>query len=55
VSENIGEKLPQYWDAVKRGDIPPDVRPNCMACTQFIPYAADMTIALIGNDGIDKR
>ncbi|MBA7643322.1 hypothetical protein ES703_51045 [subsurface metagenome] len=55
VSENIGEKLPQYWDAVKKGEILPDVRPNCTACTQFIPYTADMTIALIGNDGIDKQ
>ncbi len=55
VSENIGERLPQYRDAVKKGEIPPDIRPNCMACTQFIPYNADMTISLIENDGIDKQ
>jgi formate dehydrogenase subunit beta len=55
VSENIAEKLPQYLDAVKRGELPPDVRPNCMACTEFIPYNADMTISLIGNGGIDKQ
>ena len=55
VSENIAEKLPQYWEAVKRSEIPPDVRSNCMACTQFLPYTADMIIALIGNDDIDKR
>jgi len=55
VNGYIGEKLPQYWDAVKKGEIISDIRPNCMACTQFIPYTADMTIALIGNDGIDKQ
>ena len=26
-----------------------------MACTQFTPYNADLTIALIGNDSIDKH
>ncbi|MBL7208533.1 MAG: coenzyme F420 hydrogenase [Dehalococcoidia bacterium] len=55
VGDNIREKLPQYWDAVKKGEIPPDVRSNCTACTQFIPYTADMTIALIENGGIDKQ
>lgn len=55
VSENIEERLPQYWDAVKKGDIPPDIRPNCTACTQFIPYNADMTVSLIENSGINQQ
>jgi len=55
VNENIEEKLSQYWDAVKKGEILPDIRSNCTACTQFIPYTADMTIALIGNGDIDKQ
>ena len=55
VSENIGEKLPQYWDAVKKGEILSDVRPNCTACTHFVPYTADMTIDLISNSNIDKQ
>lgn len=52
---DIGEKLTQYWDAVKKGEIPSDIRPNCKACTHFTPYNADLTIALIGNDSIDKH
>jgi len=55
VNENINDKLSQYWGAVKKGEILPDVRPNCTACTHFIPYNADMTVALIGNDSIDKQ
>ncbi|MFC1873347.1 4Fe-4S binding protein [Chloroflexota bacterium] len=54
-SENIAKRLPQYWDAVKKREILPDLRPNCMACTQFIPDNTDMTVALIKNDNNDKQ
>jgi len=54
-SDNIGGKLSQFWDAVKKGETASDIRPNCMTCTKFIPYTADMTISLIGNNSIDKR
>ncbi len=53
VSEDIGARLPQYWDAVQRGEIPADLRRNCMGCTEFVPYTADMTVGLIGNGSID--
>ncbi len=55
VNGDIAEKLPQYWEAVKKGEIVPDVRPNCAACTEFVPYSADMTVASIGSDDLDKR
>jgi len=55
VNEDISGKLPQYWDAVKKGEIAPDIRPNCAACTEFVPYNADMTVASIGSDDIGKR
>jgi len=55
VNGNIEEKLPQYWDAVKKGEIAADIRPACAACEHFMPYNADMTVALIGNKDVDKQ
>jgi formate dehydrogenase subunit beta len=50
VSGNIEEKLPSYWEAVKKAEIAPDIRPACASCEHFVPYNADITFALIGND-----
>jgi formate dehydrogenase subunit beta len=50
VNGNIEEKLTSYWEAVKKGEIAPDIRPACAACEHFVPYNADITLALIGND-----
>ncbi len=55
VNGNIEERLPQYWDAVKKGEIASDIRPACAACKHFVPYNADMTVALIGNKDVDKQ
>jgi len=55
VNGNIAEKLPQYWDTVKKGEIAPDIRPACAGCEHFVPYNADITLALIGNKDVDKQ
>jgi formate dehydrogenase subunit beta len=55
VSGNIEEKLPSYWEAVKKAEIAPDIRPACAACEHFVPYSADITFALIGNKDVDKQ
>jgi formate dehydrogenase subunit beta len=55
INGNIEEKLPQYWDTVKKGEIAPDIRPACAACEYFVPYNADITFALIGNEDMDKQ
>jgi len=55
VSGNIEEKLPSYWEAVKKAEIAPDIRPACAACEHFVPYNADITFALIGNKDVDKQ
>jgi formate dehydrogenase subunit beta len=55
VSGNIEEKLPAYWEAVKKAEIPPEIRPACAACEHFVPYNADMTVALVGNKDVDKQ
>ena len=52
---NIEERLPQYWDAVKKGENAADIRPTCASCEHFAPYGADMTVALIGNKDIDTQ
>lgn len=55
VTGNIEGKLPQYWDAAKEGEIAPDIKSACAACEHFVPYNADITLALIGNKDVDKR
>jgi formate dehydrogenase subunit beta len=54
-SGNIEEKLPEYWESVKKAEIPPDIRPACAACEHFVPYNADITVALVGNKDVDKQ
>jgi formate dehydrogenase subunit beta len=49
----IAEKLPQYWEAIGKGDIIPNIRPACKACMHFQPYTADITVGLIGSKDID--
>ena len=51
----IKGKLSQYWEAIKKGEIAPDIRPACTGCEYFVPYNADMTVALIGNKDVDKQ
>jgi formate dehydrogenase subunit beta len=55
VNGNITEKLPAYWESVKKAEIPADIRPACAACEHFVPFNADMTVALIGNKDADKQ
>ena len=51
----IQERLPQYWDAIKKGDIPAEVRPSCGSCEHFAPYNADMTVSIIGSMSMDTE
>lgn len=55
VSECVTEKLPQYWESVKKGEIVPGIRTSCSACVEFVPYDADMSIELVANGDIDKQ
>jgi formate dehydrogenase subunit beta len=50
INGDLSKSIPAYWNAAKKGDVSPDVRPTCKACEHFVPYNADMTIALIGTD-----
>ena len=55
VDGNIREKLPEYWDAVKGGEIAHNIRLACAGCEHFVPYNADMTVSLVGNKNVDKQ
>ena len=55
VDGSAEKNLPMYWDSVKKGDIFSDLRPACKGCTEFVPYTADITIDLIGNNNLDKQ
>jgi formate dehydrogenase subunit beta len=49
----IDEGLPQYRDALAKGEIADDIRPTCKACEHFVPYNADLTVALVGSPAGD--
>ena len=53
--QSVEKQLPSYWESVKKGNIPQNLRPVCKACEEFVPYTADMTIDLIGNTSLDKQ
>jgi len=55
VNGELNEKIPQYWEAIKKGKNAPDIRDTCKGCEHFLPYTADITVALIGKKDIDKR
>jgi len=55
VDGNIEEKLPQYWEAAKKGEIPADIRSACASCVHLVPYNADMTVNLFGNEDVDEQ
>jgi len=45
----LGPKLETYWAAAAENEVPDGLRPACTACTEFVPYGADMTVSLIGG------
>lgn len=55
VNGSIEENLPEYWEAVKKGEMASDVRLACTACDKFVPYNADITVSLVGNKDVDKQ
>jgi formate dehydrogenase subunit beta len=55
VNGTIEKNLTSYWDAVKKGEMPANVRPLCTACEEFMPYASDITVDLFGNNDFDKQ
>lgn len=55
VDGTVEKNLSKYWDAVKKGEISPDLRSACKACEKFTPYTADITIDLMGKNDIDNQ
>jgi len=53
--ENIADRIPAYWDAVKQGELPADLRSACAACEYCVPFGADMTLNLVGNEHLDRQ
>jgi len=45
VNGKINEKISDYWELIKKNEINSDLRPNCNACEEFVPYNADMTVS----------
>jgi formate dehydrogenase subunit beta len=55
VEGNIGERLPEYWEAIGKGEFVPNTRLACQSCEYFVPYTADITVSLLSNKGIEKE
>jgi formate dehydrogenase subunit beta len=47
----LADKLPAYWEALAKGDIPEGLRPTCSACEHFVPFGADIVVAAVGSGG----
>ena len=52
---HLEEKLPAYWRSIEQGELDEAARPTCRACESFAPEGADITIALLGEDGLDEQ
>ena len=48
------QETDRYWECVGNGQIPPNIRPTCKGCEEFIPYCADITIDVVGNGDLDS-
>lgn len=55
VDGKVEKNISKYWDSVKKGETPNDLRPACKSCTEFTPYNADFTVDLAGNTNFDKQ
>jgi formate dehydrogenase subunit beta len=55
VDGTIQQHLTAYWDAVKEGEMPADIRPACRGCIEFIPYTADVMVDLVGNQNLASQ
>jgi len=44
-----------YWETVKKSEIDPGIRVTCQSCEEFVPQLADMTVATVGKEDIDKE
>ena len=51
---SIEKNLSKYFEKIKKLEILDDLRPVCRSCEEFVPYNADMTVKLIGEN-IDKK
>jgi len=45
---------PKYYEQVKAGEIPENIRPTCKTCEHFVPMTADITISVVGEKGLDS-
>ena len=50
VKNEIAGHLESYRAALQAAGIPNDIRPTCKGCEHFVPYASDVTVAVIGNE-----
>ncbi|OQX56683.1 MAG: coenzyme F420 hydrogenase [Candidatus Cloacimonas sp. 4484_209] len=55
VNGELNKKIPQYWEIIKKGENVSDIRPACKGCVHFLPYTADITVALIGEKDMDNK
>jgi formate dehydrogenase subunit beta len=53
--EDLDKLQAKLWDAIKKYDTPEEIRPTCSSCEQFIPYNADITVGLVGNNNLDQE
>ena len=55
IDGHLEEKAADYWQGMEQGELDAAVRPTCRACESFVPEGADITIALLGEAGLDQQ
>jgi len=55
VNGNLDERVSSYWEGMEHGELDEAVRPTCRACESFIPEGADITVALFGEEDLDRQ
>jgi len=55
VDGGLDEGMRGYWQGMEQGELDAAVRPTCRACQSFIPERADITVALFGEEHLDRQ
>lgn len=51
----FSQLLPKYWEAAKKSEVLPSLRPTCAACEHFVPALADITVSVAGNKNLTEE
>jgi len=45
----------EYWSAISKGGLPPNIRDSCRICEHPVPMGADIVVAVASKEGTDSE